>query len=272
MKKKINVAVCISGQMRSYKKCYNSLLNKIIVPLEADIFIHTWEKIGKSHKEKGKKINGKITKEELIDLYNADSLEIESQPSGSNEVFKNKKVPKELIKEEPLHYKSALPMYYQIYKSFKLLEKYSMKNNIRYDLVIRVRPDTMFKEKIPNYIIESALKDSEMVFFADYAIDTDFQVCDKFAIGGYKGMKKYFSLWENIEEYWKDPIGVNPPETHKVGERLMKYHVEESNIKARPFYLDIYNLRVNGKKVFYKKRNFYKRLLKKVKYFLKYKF
>lgn len=263
---KIKVAVCISGQMRSFKRCNRNLLKYIIEPYDTDVFIHTWDVEGSSHKESSDD-EIMVNESEIIKLYKPKSLVIESQVDGMHNNFLGRKVPKELIDVEPIHYRSALPMYYQISECFDLMKNHSKINNIDYDVVIRVRPDTMFNEQIPAYIIKSILKDKSKVFYAAYAIDTRVQVCDKFALGGYDGMDKYCSVWNHINDYWKTPLGIDPPKTHRVGERLLKYHVKYLNIEAYPFFMDIYNLRINGEKVFY--REFRNIILLKFIYILK---
>ena len=38
----MKVALCLSGQSRTFKKCFRSQKKHIIDPLDVDIFIHTW--------------------------------------------------------------------------------------------------------------------------------------------------------------------------------------------------------------------------------------
>ncbi|WP_019865618.1 tetratricopeptide repeat protein [Methylovulum miyakonense] len=43
---KLNVALCISGQLRGYKDAFIAINKSIIGPLQPDIFIHTWADVG----------------------------------------------------------------------------------------------------------------------------------------------------------------------------------------------------------------------------------
>ncbi len=39
----MKVAVCLFGHLRTYKKCYKSIIKNIIHPNNADVFMHTWD-------------------------------------------------------------------------------------------------------------------------------------------------------------------------------------------------------------------------------------
>ena len=247
----MKVAVCISGQLRTYDKCYDNLRKYILEPLDADVFMQIWDTVGASHKE-DKFNDDSVDERKIMSMYNPKNLVIESQPEGASDELYGKKVPEELKEIEPLHYKSALSMYYQIKSCNDLAVNYAKEKKFEYDIIVRVRPDTMFLEQIPRHFIEEVFKNPYQVYFAKYAINMKYAVCDKFAFGGTKGMQLYTNVWDNIERYWQDPIGNNPPFTHKVGERLLKYHVNnEKKLIAKPIYIDLYNLRNNGEKVAY---------------------
>ncbi len=99
--------------MRSYKECYTNLKKYLIEPLNPDIFIHTWETIGASHKE-DLVVHDLVSEPELLEMYQPKSLIIESNPKNSNLKLHGKSIPDELVKAEPIHHRSALPMFYQI--------------------------------------------------------------------------------------------------------------------------------------------------------------
>jgi hypothetical protein len=262
----MKVAVCISGQLRTYEECYANLIKNILAPLNADVFMQVWDTVGASHKEKIANLD-QVDEKKLIAMYNPKKLVIEKQPEGASDELYGKKVPQTLKETEPLHYKSALSMYYQIKMCNDLAVNYAAENGFKYDIIMRVRPDTMFLEQVPQKYLQKVIDNSTLLYFVDYAINTKYAVCDKFAFGGTEGMSSYASVWDKIEEHWEKPFGNNPPFTHKVGERLLKFHVDnEEELIARPFYLDVYNLRTDGGKVSYKWYNRFKKYN-----FLKYK-
>lgn len=46
----MRVAVCLSGQLRSFRDCVGPLIDNVIKPLNADVFVHTWSNPGISTK------------------------------------------------------------------------------------------------------------------------------------------------------------------------------------------------------------------------------
>ncbi|WOJ89507.1 hypothetical protein RZS28_17200 [Methylocapsa polymorpha] len=46
----MKVAVCISGQMRTFRRVSNSLMANLVKPLGADVFVHTWRETGNTNK------------------------------------------------------------------------------------------------------------------------------------------------------------------------------------------------------------------------------
>ncbi len=148
-----------------------------------------------------------------------------------------------------------------------MLEEYATTNNIKYDLVIRARPDTMFLEGISSRDLKKITKDPNLVFYADYVINPEIQVSDKFAFGSQEAMKTYCSLWEYIEDYWKNPFGDGQKSSYRVGERLMKFHTKnQKEVRFQIFYIDMYTLRCSGKKMHYKKLGKIEKFTKKLNY------
>lgn len=236
------IALCLSGQMRTYKKVYPSLEKNILRSLNPDIFIHTWANSGIVTKANSK-VKNSFTEEAvqystLEKIYNPKKSVIEV---FKEEYFYEKgdvKVPSEL-KQATIHYKGNIPMFYKIKKCNDLKREYEKENNFRYDIVIRLRPDLAIKEPIPQKILETP----DTLWFSDYAINTNFQVSDKFALSNSPNMDYYCSVWNKLSEYWKKPLGDGKKENYRVGERLIYHHMKESKIPYRPFDINCFILR-----------------------------
>ena len=54
---------------------------------------------------------------------------------------------------------------------------------------------------------------------------------DNFALGRLNEMKTYFGVFKQLNNYWKLPINFNNYNKVPVGERLMKIHLENNQIK-----------------------------------------
>jgi hypothetical protein len=169
------VAVCISGQPRAAKETFNLIMDNIILPNEADVFIHMNFNPNVLYMEKSHADNGRCHLQPGIDKW----------------VIENYK-PKRYLVETPRDYKNAVigmsekrlenhkkmnhhknwtdaehreyitrqmyNMYYSIYKANELKELYMLETGTRYDYVFRLRFDIAPREKIlardydPNYI------------------------------------------------------------------------------------------------------------------------
>lgn len=250
----MKVALCISGQLRTYKDCFSSLNHNLIKPFNPDIFIHTWQDVGASIKDEvGVEHNLLASEEELNKMYSPKKVIILKRPEYISERYNGKVVPQILIDREPIHHKSVLAMYFQIFECNKLAVDYANEHGFEYDLIIRARPDMVFCEKIPMLAIRNVLRNSSLVYYSDYFIRKKTRVSDKFAFGSQSAMTEYCSAWNLLDKYWEDPIGDNPPDTHKVDERLMKFHTDNCEaILAKLLIMDMYILRHSGRKVQHK--------------------
>jgi len=139
------IALCISGQPRCALETYNLIYDNIIVPNNADVFIHmnfdsnnTY--IKKSHADNGKcNLNSDIDKK-IIDLYKPKSFLVEKPKNFMN---KNIQIPPDRLErckmmnlhknwnnEQHTEYiiKQLYSMYYSINKCNELKELYALEN------------------------------------------------------------------------------------------------------------------------------------------------
>lgn len=110
-----SVAVIISGNPRSFKRCYPSFKENIIDTLNPDIFIHTWRLEGRERPDVT--VDGSC--EEYIDLYKPTAFEIEDLTYD----------------HQPLH--TMVPHFTSRYKANQLRKNHGKK----YDVVISHRAD-----------------------------------------------------------------------------------------------------------------------------------
>ena len=239
------VAVCISGQMRSFEHCVESLMKNVIQPLNADIFFHVWSDAGCSHKENVEVADSKITEEKLRELYSPIvECVIEDFLPEYCDKFKGIVVPGLLKKREPLHYKNNIPMFYKLYECNELKKKEEACSGKKYDIVIRIRPDMFVGSSIPLH----CLKSSNILWFSDYHLNINTQVSDKFVLSNSYIMDYYCSVWKFLSEYWN--VSFDPhKKTNRVGERLMFYHMSKSTFLFQSFHIACHILRMDGSKV-----------------------
>ena len=175
----MKIAVCLAGHMRCYKDLKENFYkfhNHISSFGEVEIFIATWNKynvtncwsnfhnlsLPDSH-------NQFIDEEEIKRHYNTTNIVVLDQDyyNSSNSPFLINKLtfkqynyhPKFLSENGIINYMNML---YAIYNSNLLKSKYEFKNNIKFDIVFRVRPDFLFNENIYNFINNDSLKNNKL--------------------------------------------------------------------------------------------------------------
>lgn len=99
-------AVILSGELRSYKKCYNNFKNIFINDKSTDIFISVWKQVGRNKKCKNKNVrkhdriiddvdneNHIVTKEELVNMYKPKSIYLDDYKDEYKNELNNIKRP-----------------------------------------------------------------------------------------------------------------------------------------------------------------------------------
>lgn len=217
--------------MRTYKKCYGYLKQSVIEPLDPDIFVDTWKKPGGTTNASGVTADQKpVTEETLRRLYAPTSFRIEK---FKEQYFTQKNgvtVPKQL-REHTNHWKGNIPMFYKMNGCNRMKSEYEAENRFTYDLVIKLRPDMIVRRELP----KSVLRSPDTLWHSVCMINEDVQVSDKFAVSSSENMDYYTSVWDRLNEYWESPLGDGGWKNVRVGERLMRHHMEQTEIKLRAF-------------------------------------
>jgi len=149
---KISLLIC--GQMRTFDHPkVLKYLNQFIEKFNCDVFLSTWnnrgisvwsehtlkEQAGIQNQEKNKSISLEhINLIPNIKKYTIDDYEefIHNQSNGEMKSFLNQS-------PDTLYHSKAtsIPSLYKLHSAYQLLEEYEKKNNIKYDIVIKTRPD-----------------------------------------------------------------------------------------------------------------------------------
>jgi hypothetical protein len=252
----MKVALCLSGQMRTYRECYRSLDKFILQPLQPDVFIHTWENQGVSirsngtlpwwHRflplavqERGKGFYSEEDKavdpQDLQKKFDPKVLKIERFLPTFVDSLHGVTVPESARIIESMNYKGLLPMFYKIWAC----HQEAIRFDSSYDLFIRLRPDLFLKKAIP----EEVLAEPDKIWVIQDDIETTFKASDRFAISGLRGMSYYASIWEKIPSYMNQPLEQLEFERRPFGERLVKQHLEKGDIQYKYFTSGSYILR-----------------------------
>jgi len=186
----MKIAICLSGIDRCFDETSSFLVENVIKPLNADVFIHTWKSDSLTDRFIENKNNEK--------LYSrlAKKYEIENFNSDWNFLKCTKKA-------------NIVPMYYSIYKSFSLVPD-------DYDIIIRSRFDSLYINKfvlpkiIPNNVHirlngwnKNTYAPRNNFILEGYNLPF---VADNFAIGDYNSMKEYSSVYLGLNSYIRTMI------------------------------------------------------------------
>lgn len=142
MQKSNRIAICLSGQVRSWKKCYKSwnLIWENAQNPNVDFFIHTWDQNTHPAKFGNFKPPQQVEKEEIDEII---------------EILKPKKIifeqsRKFLIEGEDtyLNHSPYLSQYYGVLRCSRLKKEYEIENNFLYDVVVRLRFDLLLEDPV----------------------------------------------------------------------------------------------------------------------------
>jgi hypothetical protein len=217
----MKIALCLSGQTRFVDQCYNEVLYPYVLEgNNIDIFIHTWDinesQINKHFINSGGHIMGSAIKENQIqstlDLYNPVSCKVEPQIQFELNKWADRTMP--YIRSDYLY-----SMFYSIYQSNKLKSEYEIKNNFKYDWVIRSRFDVKLNSKINfnefnNNIINTP----------SGCLNNKQGYTDCFAFSNSTNMDIYSDTFNHIDDCMNDPT------LQLCGEYILRRWVDINNI------------------------------------------
>jgi hypothetical protein len=252
-KTSFKIGIIITGHIRKMSVIKNLQLR--LTGYNYDIFVHTWDNIG---------IKGQETNIEDRTDINSIQNKLAEIPNLRKSTIENNKTYIKSLKNTVNYFNYSSPepfiksQLYSINQGFKLLEDYSLTNNIEYDVVLRMRFDTEM------FLFD--LKDSTVVDINTYPIifvpnvdnahshpdhgtscwacDNMYYkhglkhvhvfehtnvVCDLYAYGSYPSMKKYCELYDNYDTLLESYNQVNLKTYEKIPSSIKKvgkdYHL-----------------------------------------------
>jgi hypothetical protein len=217
------VAVCISGQFRSFDKCLPSIFSNLILT-NSKYELKFFTSFGK---EENKPIN---IPTEFFKISSVIKIEEDSVlPDLSYQKSKYKYQNFQLDSEN-----DPKLIYYQLkqFQSvFNMVKEYEKDNNMTFDYIMRLRPDLEFKNIFDWTLFEDSIITPSEDNFRGYN--------DRFAVGPRNLMEVYM----NRLGYWmseNDDINFT---THN--EVNLKHHLDNHNILVNKIPIDLQYIRYN---------------------------
>lgn len=197
----MKIALCFSGQARSFEKGYEYYKRNLLDHYDVDVYIHTW----KFQDE-----------DKLKNLYKPKAFHSQVPPLGD---FDNRYTNTPNKEKHPPRF--TYRMIYSMYQSSQLIEG-------QYDWVIKARTDYALNVVIPfNELDINGLyiPNCRMVPERDFGND-------QFAFGSQETMMKYMSTYINVDKYYDAG-------NQFIGEDLMRANLHEHNLRVT--YVDMNN-------------------------------
>ncbi len=248
----MRIALCLAGQPRDVKESYYfSILKNLIEPNNiTDIFVHTWWRPEWEHSEytdSYPRPPAKFRKDsiDLIrNLYKPLKMVVEDD-NIYKETIKNDWAgdDKWVVEEVPIIGEKkniwvTYPRYMSVYKANELKNEYEKEQGFEYDVVIRLRTDT-----IPRVRVDVNNYDVSKYFYIPTGFpqtalgilpSTDKKWCgagDIIAIGNKKNMDTYCNIFNLIKE-----ISIKYPVC--VAEATLGYYLVEYNVPIYFAWID----------------------------------
>lgn len=259
----MKVAVLLSGHMSNLENAYPNLYHNIILPNQADVFIHSWYDENHLQRDSVDRTRNLTLQKDAhlraIELYQPKKYLFE-KPKDFSRSYAHLKLPESLvvgnknlnkfdnIEDAKKHIiRSTLSMFYGIYKCNELKELYAEEQGITYDFVIRLRFDvqvsgpidvnTLDKNKI--YYIHLGQKD-ELV--SDWVNVANNAIMNIYASTFLK--IEYLNTFLYLSKQQRKPISVTPSDEcmwgneHFIRDVLNMHHIPSQllNLSARLLY------------------------------------
>lgn len=229
-KDKLNIAVCISGQLRGYKGNLKNLVDNFgLDQHNFRVFIHTWKNVGRyfpTRKRASRVFGGEFLKaynnisvnkpepelkEHIKTQYrNFYSLLISSSEASFDVLQEEYKTSDIVIDDEDdghfSNWTNQEKMHYKIFAAHKL----ALDSQENFDLIIRIRPDIRYacKSRVDILDLLNKSRSNGSIFTTDglfsFGFTEDFAIHDAFAIGIPQAMGVYANTYPNFKWHLKN--------------------------------------------------------------------
>lgn len=178
------VALCLSGQPRSYKKGYEYHKRNLLDHYDVDVFMHSWNDIGEG------------TKTDLIETYGSYGNNVYSRFTEMTQEFQ-----KSVDKNYPRIPNSQFPAR-NTYMMFDSIFESMPENMQGYDVIVRSRFDYALNVKLPL----QETKVGKVYVPSDRMTPTHDFCADMFAFGTPKVMRAYMTTRLSLRQFYDNGV------------------------------------------------------------------
>lgn len=195
----MKIALCFSGQARSFLKGYEYYKKNLLDLYDVDVFIHSWKTKHDNH---------------ILDLYQPRSYEFEDPLNGNyDQVYINTP---DIVRHPP---RFTVSMLYSVYKSSLLRQRFENNTSTLYKWVIKSRTDYALNLVIPFHALSP---DKLYIPNCITVPERDFGN-DQFAFGGPNVMDKRMSIYLNMDRFYQEGCMM-------IGEHMLRKQLQLHNL------------------------------------------
>jgi len=218
-KRKIKVAVCVSGQLRGYKAALASWKRTLLPDVDATFFVHSWTKIGNADATpfryvlpfEGQNFSEAYRKAALAEGYNAirarypalfaklDSSNLVTADRLSEDYTTDHVVLEDDQAPEFQNFSNQQKMHYKIYAADRMARQRD-----DFDLFMRLRPDLSIKLRGFDWWDLCDACSAKPLIFAEKPYGVHYgglMIGDQCAVASGDVMKVYADTWVNFPKY-----------------------------------------------------------------------
>jgi len=223
-----NIALCISGDLRTVDRCLDNITSTIIDPLKSefnvDVFISTWDN---------------NISQDLIDLLTEklSPKDFHIEPPMLNFFISNyssNNYMKDSLMCQSTPY-NATSMWYKAFQCKEVMLKYAHIHNVEYACVFRMRPDVVYNTNINLDMVKESITNNYIYmskWHGKYGSVT-LEMQDQFAFGSPEVMCIYLDTYSNIKHYIENNDLVH------TGEGFLHEQIKNINLKRIDFSYSI---------------------------------
>lgn len=207
----MKVALLLTGHMRCWNQVFPNTKQHIIDKYNPDIFIDTWnsEAYWDPHSEKGITEGGpKLNISGIKEAYKPTVMNVDSYEQFEDN-FSTRAKKFETFYHVP---KNQVSMWFKVGRGMLAIEEHMMLSGKTYDLVIRMRPDLIFNEPLPEF-------DSNKFYTLGYRNHMGQGTSDMIQVGNFFTMSLFCKVLYHLPQLYKETRLLCP---HVISEHFIR--------------------------------------------------
>jgi hypothetical protein len=231
----MKIALCMSGHARTHYKTYGFWRDNLLAHHDVDVFFHLWDTVGP--REMGGGLDGKsgvepsphVKVDEIQSLWQPKQIFVDQYiyfhslfESRSKKWYHTRNGLGLRTIDRPL---ANMSMYYKWRACNEMKNQYAKDNNIRYDMVIRSRPDIALFDPLPN----ECFTDQSQTYLPVKGSWGPDEISDYIVLGTNEQLDHWCRIYEQIDEKYEKALADGDFTKALYPHKLFYYHFVEHN-------------------------------------------